>query len=372
MIIQPIVGSLSDRTWGRLGRRRPYFLVGAILASLALLAMPNSPALWVAASLLWILDASINISMEPFRALVADVTPAKQRGTAYSFQSFAIGVGSVASFALGGLGLTVAFLPSSVHLLFYIGIVVLLATIVWTIVTTREYPPEADSRPAPAGAWAWVGDTIKSIKEMPGGMRDLAWVQVFTWFGFFCLFIYFSVSVAHNVFHAEPNTDAYNKGIAWASFCFLAMNIACFVASGVLGFLASRVPQKHLHSIALTLGGLALIGLRFVTEPNTAMALMVLVGICWASTLSIPYSLLSGQIPPERYGVYMGTFNLFITLPQFVCALAMGPIVAALGGNPAVALAFGGVSMLVAALAVQRVKEAARPPAESVPVAAGH
>lgn len=372
MIVQPIIGSLSDRTWGRLGRRRPYFLVGGLLASLALLAMPNSPALWVAASLLWILDASINVSMEPFRALVADVTPPEQRGTAYSFQSFAIGLGSVASFALGGLSISLPFLPSPVHGLFYLGTVILLATICWTIATTREYPPEAPISPRP-GALSWLGDTIQSIHEMPDGMRRLAWVQVFTWFGFFCLFIYFSISVAHNVFHAAPRTPAYDQGIAWASFCFLAMNISCFVASAGLGFLAGFVRQKHLHTASLALGGAALIAMRFTTEARLTMALMAVMGICWAATLSIPYALLAGQIPPERYGVYMGTFNLFITLPQFVCSLGMGYLVARLGGNPAIALACGGASMLIAALAVQRVREPtpSKTP-RSLPVAASH
>lgn len=356
MLVQPLVGSMSDRTWGRLGRRRPYFLAGAVLASLALLAMPNAPALWVAASLLWILDASINISMEPFRALVADVTPPPQRPAAYSYQSLAIGLGSVASFFIGGMAIAAPFLPGPTHTLFYLGTLVLLATILWTVFSTREYPPEPGERHA-GGLMSWLPETLTSIREMPTGMRQLAWVQVFTWFGFHCLFIYFSVTVARNVFHGLPATPAYDQGIAWASFCFLAMNMACFLASPLLAWLAPRVRQQHLHTAALLLGGLAMIALRFATTPALTMGLMVGVGICWAATLSIPYALLAGAIPAARFGVYMGTFNLFITLPQFVCSLGMGPLVAALGGDPAIALAAGGASMLLAALAVQRVRD---------------
>lgn len=373
MIVQPIIGSLSDRTWGKLGRRRPYFLTGAILASIALLIMPNSPTLWVAASMLWILDASINISMEPFRALVADITPLEQRGTAYSVQSFAIGVGSVASFGIGGMMLLpwisktfgnageafVQFIkpicPTSVHALFYLGTIVLLTTILWTIATTKEYPPTEPLEKA--RIFDWVSETAQSIKEMPQEMRKLAWVQFFTWFGFFCLFIYFSTTVARNIYHAAPGTEAYNQGIAWGSLCFLALNMLCFIASPLLGMASRHFQKRHIHGFCLTLGGLAMFGIALSRTPYMAMAFMAILGITWAATLSIPYALLSQHLPPNKYGVYMGTFNIFICLPELLCSLTSGSIVSMLGGNQAVALAMGGVSLLIAVFAVQRVSE---------------
>jgi maltose/moltooligosaccharide transporter len=373
MIIQPLIGSMSDRTWGRLGRRRPYFLTGAILASIALVLMPNSPSLWAAASLLWILDASINIGMEPFRALVADITPPEQRGTAYAFQSFAIGVGSVLSFGIGGLlilplieknfgALGKSFVaqikpicPTSVHFLFYLGALVLLLSITWTIANTKEYPPNSPLEKA--GIFDWLKETYSSIGEMPSEMKKLALVQFFTWFGFFCLFIYFSTTVARNVFHALPNTEAYNQGIAWASFCFLALNMVCFLSSALLGVLSNFFRKKDLHTLALCLGGLSLIGMAFAGSPLVMMLLMGILGIAWAATLSIPYALLSQHLPPSKMGIYMGTFNIFICLPELLCSLSSGKIVAFFGGNQASALAVGGCSMLLAALFIQRVKE---------------
>ncbi len=355
IIVQPIIGNMSDRTWNRFGRRRPYFLIGAILASCVLVAMPNSPALWVAASLLWIMDASINISMEPFRAFVADVAPEEQRGTAYSFQSFAIGLGSVLSFGIGAV-----MIP--LHTLFYLGAGVFMTAIIWTVLTTREYPPDniEEFKRRVSGKksfFAWIGETWTIILNMPQNMRKLCLVHSFTWFGFFCMFIFFSPMIAANVFHAVPNTPAYDEGIAWASLCYLALNVVCFISSAVIGGLAKVYRKKVLHAVNLSLGGLALISMFFVQTKLQALAAMGVIGIAWASTLSLPYALLSGSVPPERYGIFMGAFNIFICLPQIVCSIFAGPIVAALGGDKAVALFLGGCSMILAAFMLKRVKE---------------
>lgn len=381
ILVQPIIGNMSDHTWGRLGRRRPYFLVGAILASIVLLAMPNSPALWVAASLLWIMDASINISMEPFRALVADVAPDHQRGTAYTFQSFAIGLGSVASFGIGGIMIyewlqnnfgahgaaIVEFLkpvcPTSLHALFYLGAIVFMAAILWTISTTKEYPPENleefnnKKKETKQAILKTFGETWKIILDMPANMKKLCLVHSLTWFAFFCMFIFFSPMVAANVFGAEPNTEGYNQGIAWASLCYLALNVVCFASSPVIGSMTKKFRKKSVHAFNLILGGLALISMYFAKTPVDVMISMAVVGVAWASTLSLPYAILSGAVPKERYGIFMGAFNIFICLPQIVCSIFAGPIVAATGGNKATALILGGLSMLVAALALKRVYE---------------
>lgn len=378
MLIQPIVGNMSDHTWGRLGRRRPYFLVGAILASLVLVVMPNSPALWFAASLLWIMDASINISMEPFRALVADVAPKTQRGTAYAFQSFAIGLGSVISFGLGGMmiiewvqtrfGTELAdsirvVAPTSLHALFYIGAVVFMTAIIWTVVTTKEYPPEnmeefkKTAEIKKKSAKVIFGETWKIIWQMPENMKKLCLVHSLTWFAFFCMFIFFSPMIAANIFHAAPKTPEYDQGIAWASLCYLALNLICFTSSPLIGLATKKFKKKTVHTFNLLLGGVALISLYFVTTPVAAMIVMAIIGIAWASTLSLPYALLSDTVPKERYGIFMGAFNIFICLPQIVCSLLTGPVVAMTGGNKAVALVLGGVSMLAGALLMKRVYE---------------
>lgn len=380
ILVQPIIGNMSDHTWGRLGRRRPYFLIGAILASLVLIAMPNSPALWFAASMLWILDASINISMEPFRALVADLAPEEQRGTAYTFQSFAIGLGSVLSFGIGGIMLLdwiakrfggtgtalVEFIrpvcPTSMHALFYLGSVIFMLAIIWTISTTKEYPPEnmADFLKNKKDKKAFLSsfsDTWKIILEMPKNMRKLCLVHSLTWFAFFCMFIFFSPMVAANVFGAAPGTPAYEDGIAWASLCYLALNVMCFISSPALGILTKRFRNKSVHAVNLILGSLAFMSMLFVKTPTQAMIAMAVIGIAWASTVSLPYAILSDTIPKERYGIFMGAFNIFICLPQIVCSICTGPIVAWGGGNKAIALALGGVSMLLAALFLKRVYE---------------
>jgi len=380
IIVQPIIGNMSDHTWGRLGRRRPYFLVGAILASAVLIMMPNSPSLWFAASMLWILDASINISMEPFRALVADLAPKEQRGTAYSFQSFAIGLGSVLSFGIGGVmilewlrnhaswgGTFVNFVkplcPTSVHALFYIGAIVFMASILWTIATTKERPPEdmdafkkrvQGKKPLLRS----FGETWKLILDMPANMKRLCLVHSLTWFSFFCMFIFFSPMIAANVFGAQPNTPDYDKGIAWASLCYLALNVICFASSPLIGMMTKRFKKKHVHAFNLALGGMAFLILYFAKTPVVAMTGMAIIGVAWASTLALPYAILSGTVPRERYGLFMGAFNIFICLPQIVCAIFVGPIVAYAGGDKAIAMLLGSASMILAAIALKWVYEA--------------
>lgn len=357
ILIQPLIGSMSDRTWGRLGRRRPYFLTGALLAALALILMPVAPWLWLAAVLLWVLDASVNVAMEPFRALVADLTPEPQRGVAYAWQGLAIGAGSVASFGIGAaMGLPWASRLATVlagnplRLLFWGGALVLLATIGWTVATTREHPPAEPGSGRLPSLSATCLETGRCLKEMPLGMRRLAVVQTFTWFGFFCLFIYFSPAIARETFRGAPGTPRFDQGIAWASLCYLALNASCFLSSPLLGALSRWFRKRDLHAASLVLGGVALGGLSLARNPGLELGLMAVLGICWASTLATPYALLAGTVPPARYGVYMGAFNLFICLPQVACSLLLGPVLAMLGADETLALALGGLSLVLAAI----------------------
>jgi len=377
LIMQPIIGHMSDRTWNRLGRRRPYFLTGAILSSLALIAMPNSSMLWMAAGLLWILDASINISMEPFRAFVADMLPEEQRTRGFAMQSIFIGLGAVVASAMPFL-MTNLFhissehapgtIPTSIKLSFYIGAAVFFSAVMGTILTTDEYPPadiEAFRRKkaATAGVAHNIREIFGSIGAMPQTMRQLAAVQFFTWLGLFCMWLYFGVAVARNVFGApDENSPLYTRGIEWAGICFGMYSAVCFAFSFALPFLAARLGRKGTHALCLLCGALGLLSVALIHDQRLLLLSMVGVGIAWASTLSMPYAILSGSIPPEKTGIYMGIFNFFITLPEIIASLAFGWVMNnLLGNNRLYAVIGGGFFFILAALLVVRVRDTAAP-----------
>jgi maltose/moltooligosaccharide transporter len=359
LIVQPIIGHLSDHTWGRLGRRRPYFLTGAILSSLALVAMPNSRALWMAAALLWILDASINISMEPFRAFVADLLPEDQRTAGFAMQSVFIGLGAVIASALPWLltGLVArggAAIPPAVRLSFYIGSAVFLASVLWTVVSTKEYPPESEI-PRSEG----FREILRSIAEMPRTMRQLAWVQIATWLGLFCMWLYFPVAVAHHVFGAtDPQSPAYARGVAWGGVCFGMYSAVCFVFSFALQHLVRAIGRRRTHGLCLLAGAAGLASVAVIRNPYLLLLSMVGVGIAWASTLAMPYAMLAGSLPPKRVGVYMGIFNFFIVTPEILASLGFGWVMThVLGENRLAAVVCGAGFLLAAAVLAQRVKE---------------
>jgi len=376
LIVQPIIGHASDHTWGRLGRRRPYFLGGAISSSLALLAMPNSTALWMAAGLLWMLDASINISMEPFRAFVADLLPESQRTRGFAMQSLFIGLGAVLASALPWLlARTMSAstpaggahsIPHAVRLSFYLGSAVFLGAVLWTIATTREYPPvDLDalrSRKASGGVLQSAREILGSIAAMPRTMKELAPVQVSTWLGLFCMWLYFPVAVAHHVFGAaDPQSPRYAEGIEWAGVCFAMYSAVCFVFSFALGPMARLFSRRRTHGICLVAGALGLLSVAVINNRYMLLISMTGVGVAWASTLSMPYAMLAGSLPPEKVGVYMGIFNFFIVTPEIVASLGFGWVMEhLLDNNRLAAVVCGGVFLLLAALAVQRVAE---PPA---------
>jgi maltose/moltooligosaccharide transporter len=367
MIVQPIIGHLSDHTWCRLGRRRPYFLAGAILSSLALLVMPNASSLWMAAGLLWMLDASINISMEPFRAFVADLLPEPQRTQGFAMQSLFIGLGAVIASALPWFlshTLTLApaaGIPSAVRLSFYLGSLVFLSAVLWTIVTTSEYPPLPVTEPRPQGSGPFraARDILSAIAAMPRTMRQLAWVQIFTWLGLFCMWLYFPVAVAHHVFGApDPQSPRYAEGIAWSGVCFAFYSAVCFVFSFALQPLARSQGRRRTHTICLLTGAAGLLSVLVISNPYLLLLSMTGVGIAWASILSMPYALLAGSLPPEKTGVYMGIFNFFIVAPEIIASLAFGwAMNHLLGNNRLAAVVCGGAFLIFAAVLAQRVDE---------------
>jgi maltose/moltooligosaccharide transporter len=367
LIVQPIIGNLSDHTWCRLGRRRPYFLVGALLSSAALLVMPNVTALWMAAGLLWMLDACINISMEPFRAFVADLLPEEQRTQGFAMQSLFIGLGAVIASALpwllthwGVSGTSVAghAIPSTVRLSFTLGAAVFLAAVLWTVVTTKEYPPEASDL-AEKRAHSTVGEILSALREMPLTMRQLAWVQLCTWLGLFCMWLYFVPAVAHQVFGAnDPQSPMYSEGVEWGGLCFGMYSAVCFVFSFALEPMARALSRRRTHGICLVAGALGLLAVAVIHDKYMLLLSMTGVGIAWASTLSMPYAMLAGSLPAKRLGLYMGIFNFFIVMPEIIASLGFGWVMNhLLDNNRVTAVVCGGGFLLLAALLAQRVTD---------------
>lgn len=367
-IVQPIIGAMSDRTWGPLGRRRPYFLVGALLSSFALILMPNSSALWMAAGLLWILDASINVSMEPFRAFVADKLHEEQRTTGFAMQSFFIGVGAVIAGVLpwvlsnwfGVASATSAenAIPLNVKISFYAGAVAFFTAVLWTVFTTAEYPPDdlAAFRAKQAesgGLRHLVREIPDALKQMPSLMKRLAVVQFFTWLGLFCMWLHFSNAVPVVFGTSDKDSPLFKAGAEWAGVCYALKDAVTFLSAFGLAALARRIQRKHVHSMSLMLGAVGLLSIGFIHGESQKYLLLLalgLGGIAWASILSMPYAMLAGGLPAERMGVYMGIFNFFIVLPEILAALTFGPLVKhLLGGNLVYAVMAGGVFLLVAA-----------------------
>ncbi len=368
LIVQPIIGHLSDHTWGKLGRRRPYFLTGAVLSSLALVAMPNAPSIWIAAGLLWILDASINISMEPFRAFVADLLPEAQRTRGFAMQSLFIGLGAVIASSLPWMlaghmqGTGGGAIPLTVRFSFYIGAVVFFSAVMWTVASTKERPPEdleafRKMKSEGRGILTGARDIIASVRAMPATMGQLAWVQICTWLGLFCMWLYFPVAVAHHVFGAtDPASPQYTAGVAWGGVCFAAYSAVCFAFSFALPAMARALGRRLTHSVCLLCGACGLLSVMVIHNQYLLLLSMVGVGIAWASTLAMPYAILSGALPAEKMGVYMGIFNFFIVIPEILASLGLGWVMShLLNNNRLAAVVTGGAFFVLAALLMRRV-----------------
>ncbi|MCB0570580.1 MAG: MFS transporter [Phaeodactylibacter sp.] len=442
LIIQPIIGYLSDRTWNRLGRRRPYFLVGAILASAALFIMPNSPVLWVAAGMLWIMDASINISMEPFRAFVGDNLPSAQRTMGFAMQSFFIGTGAVIASMLPymlanwfGVSNTAAagVVPDSVKWSFYLGGGVFFLAVLWTIIRSHEYSPEElasfeenketegygqtartpveyqanGNRQMRRGALILLAGSllvgslarmnlekelfilaggimivgillaisgvlqrggrfnnafvtiVNDFQDMPATMKQLAWVQFFSWFSLFAMWIYTTAAVTSHVFGtSDTASELYNQGANWVGVCFAVYNGIAAVVAFLLPLLAKRFGRRGAHAICLVAGALGLLSVFVIKDYHWLLASMVGIGIAWASILSMPYAILTGALPANKMGYYMGVFNFFIVIPQIIAASILGFLLSKFFAGEAIyAMLLGGASFILAAFLVFRVED---------------
>ena len=380
LLVQPIIGYMSDRTWSsKWGRRRPYFLIGAILSSVALFFVPYSPALWIAAGFLWILDASINISMEPFRALVADKLPESQRSYGFVIQTLIIGIGTwVASnlpWMVSQLGVTdsadLGVVPMSVKVAFAVGAFVFLISILYTVFTTSEYPPEdmAVFEKEKAKKNQFIPDILNNIGNMPTTMKKLGVIQFFSWFAFFTMWSMANPALTEHVFQTPAPIEAnFDMTITAQSEAFNIANTAFQKSSNLIGsamglyglssmafalllvFYTSkrRINRKYVHMISLFLGGLGFLLMNY-TSPNNLKYCFVFIGFAWGSILSMPYAMLSSSVDPKKMGVIMGIFNMFIVIPQIIAALGGVNFVSGILGKQAInAMTVAGISLIIA------------------------
>jgi maltose/moltooligosaccharide transporter len=375
MIVQPLIGHYSDRTWNRLGRRKPYFLTGAILSSLALIFLPNSgafasvvPALWIGAGMVMIMDTSFNIAMEPFRALVADNLPDKQRTMGFSIQTFLIGLGAVGGSYLpewmGKLGFSLQAgktgVADNIRYAFYIGATVFIIAILVTVIFSKEYKPADYERyhgkPDTSHKKSGVREIIYDFKHMPKTMRQLGLVQFFTWFALFSMWVFTTDAVATHVYGLTGDyskTVAYNEAGNKVSSAFGVYNGVAMFYALLLPTIARKIGRKATHAFSLMAGGAGLISIFFIKDPAMLTFSMIGIGLAWASILAMPYVILSGSIPPGKLGIYMGIFNFFITLPQIVNGLFGGWIIKHIyGGQSIYAIVLAGFFLFCAAISV--------------------
>ena len=377
LLVQPIIGYLSDNTWHpKWGRRRPFFFIGAVLAAIALFLMPNSAALWMAVAVLWMMDAAINVSMEPFRAFVGDKLDASQQTAGYAMQTFFIGCGAViasllpvffesmgvSNEAVGGM------IPETVRYSFYAGGAIFFLAVLWTVVSADELPPpDMDAFNAERKHSRSFGVAVKEIlggfAKMPKTMVQLAFVQFFTWIALFAMWIYTGSAIADNVW---GTTDAQSSNFQ-AAGSFVGVMFAVYsgvsaLAAFLLPVFARATSRKTVHATCLAIGGLSLASLVLITDKNMLMLPMIGVGLAWASILTMPYAILAGSLPAKRMGYFMGLFNFFVVIPQIVSGLLLGGVTKHFfGGHTVMTVALGGASMLLAAVLTLFVTDRAAP-----------
>ena len=380
LIVQPIIGHYSDNTWTRFGRRKPFFLLGAVMASIGMILIPQAdfmiailPALWVGAGMLMIMDASFNIAMEPFRALVADNLSDEQTTKGFSIQTALIGIGAVIGSWLPWV-LTNWFgvaktspdntVPDNLLWSFIIGAIVLVGSILITIFTTKEYSPEElaqfEDEKAHLDALkvdgeqpkAKLSDIFEDFRKMPETMRQLSWVQFFSWFALFGMWVFAVPAIAQHIYglpSTDSNSETYQEAGNWVGILFGIYNGISAIFAFLLPMIAKKISRKKTHAYALFIGGIGLISIYFMPNENWLILPMVFIGIAWASILAMPYAMLAGSISPKKMGVYMGIFNFFIVVPQIINGIIGGPLVKYAYNNEAIfALIVSGVSFIIA------------------------
>jgi maltose/moltooligosaccharide transporter len=385
MIVQPIIGHYSDNTWTRFGRRRPYFLLGAVLTSIGLILMPNAgafaafiPALWIGAGMLMIMDASINIAMEPFRALVADKLPSEQRTVGFSVQTVLIGIGAVIGswlpyvmaewFGFSDKSVD-GSVPLNLILSFIVGASILLGAILWTVFTTTEYSPEEQAAFEDESLVAEVpthksglASIIADIANMPKTMKQLGLVQFFSWFALFSMWVFMTPALAQHAWGVtDPHSEGYNEAGNYVGPIFGTYNLVATLYAFLLPTIAKAVGRRKTHAISLVAGGIGLMSIFLITSPEMKSYLhfsMIGVGMAWASILAMPYAILGGSIPLKKMGIYMGIFNFFITIPQIINGIVGGMIIKHLYNEQAIfAIVTAGVLFILGAVSVLFVED---------------
>jgi len=367
LLVQPIIGYLSDRTWHpKWGRRRPYFMLGAIVSSIALLFMPHSSTIWMAAGLLWILDVFGNIAMEPFRAFVTDKLPDSQVNRGFVMQSLMIGLGGSVASSLPWLMKNVFHfantaaageIPENVKISFYLGAFFFLTAVLYTVFTTKEYPP-ADTgfkekvQESNKGFGGGAKEIFHALSNMPKRMKIISLVQFFTWPGLFLMWFYYSTAVAVNVFGGKDASDpVYAEGADFGSLTLAYYSVVTFVFAFILPTIADKLGRKLTHALCLLCGAAGLISVAFVHDKYMLYVCMTGIGIAWSSILSMPYAMLSGVLPKDKVGIYMGIFNFFIVLPEIIASLGFGWLMRnVLNNDRLLAVQIGGVLMIIAAI----------------------
>ena len=373
LIVQPIIGAMSDRTVSRWGRRTPYFLIGALICSLGLLIMPFSSSLWMAASVLWILDAANNVTMEPYRAYVSDRLRSEQHAAGFLTQSACTGLGQtlayltpslLVAFGMNSNAVNTNHIPYIVITAFMIGAVFSITSILWSLKTTPELPMDAEQiaeiASQPSGWQATVSDIVQAVKEMPLTMKQLALVKLFQWYAMFCYWQYIVLSLGRSIFGTDdPATDGFRDAGLLNGQIGAFYNFVAFIAAFALVPFVRRFGPKITHAICLSLAGIAMLSLPDIHTPAVLFLPMIGVGLAWASIMGNPYVMLAGCIPAHRTGVYMGIFNMFIVIPMIIQIFTLPLIYHRwLNGNPENVIRLAGVLLICAAAAVSIVKVA--------------
>ncbi|REC53745.1 MFS transporter [Chryseobacterium piscium] len=375
LIVQPIIGHMGDNTWSPLGRRKPYFLIGAILCAIGLVLLPNAASatqmmaanvLLLAVIFLAMMDASINIAMEPFRALVGDMLPKHQGTLGFSVQTILIGIGAVIGSYLPDwltkLGVSniskEGFVADNVIYAFYCGAGILLLTILYTIFTTKEYSPkefaEFEGGKEIVEEPSKFKDIFSDFAKIPNLMKKLGIVQFFSWFALFTMWVFTTSALATHHFGLSPqdtHSVAFNKAGDLTGKLFGMYNLWAIPFAFLLTPIAKWIGKKQTHALALFCGGLGLISMYFIKDTSLLWISMIGLGFAWASILAMPYAMLIDAIPQKKMGVFMGIFNFFIVIPQIINGLLGGPIVKGVFGNYAMGYVFvGGICMLLGAV----------------------
>jgi maltose/moltooligosaccharide transporter len=369
LLIQPIIGAMSDKTWSpKFGRRKPYFLIGAVMCSLALFLYPFSSSLWMAAGLLWLLDVGNNTAMEPYRAFIADKLDASQQPTGFQAQSFFTGLGqtlvnlSIFVFPLIFFG-TKGSLPTWVYASFFLGSVCSLVSVWWSMRTTEEIPPSeeelAEMKTSPLSLLTPFKEIPKAIMEMPKVMWQLALVYLFQWYALFCYWQNSAKSIAQSVYKTNVYKDnpVYNEAVSWSGLVNGWYNIVMFLVAFSLVFFAKKYSPKMVHAFCLVLAGIGFLAFPMIENKYLLFPAITGFGIGWASMMGIPYLIVVSSIPKERYGVYMGIINMMIVIPMLIQTLSFGYILKNfLGNDPGKAITFAGVLLLISAVATLLIK----------------